>query len=273
MNAVSALAAVSLLTLSAAQIPDTAQTPAHLYRQGFVAHRAKNLVVAELFYRRAIDAWLKEGNQLEAARIRNNLGLLWETQGKIAEAEHSYQDALAIEEKTPGAYGDAADTLQLYARLLRSTNRASEATTQESRAAALREEHIRTILAGDDYHESEAAPVPEGRPVPGGGITGPLNDGVYRTGFIKHAVLIKKVMPSFSDLARLAGVSGTVTLKAIIGTDGRPQIIGVNKWLGLGLDEEAVEAVTKWRYEPTERLGQPVAVVTKIDINFNLQKQ
>jgi TonB family protein len=44
----------------------------------------------------------------------------------------------------------------------------------------------------------------------------------------------------------------------------------VTRSLGLGLDEKAIEAVTKWRFKPAMKDGKPVAVSANIVVNFRL---
>ncbi len=40
--------------------------------------------------------------------------------------------------------------------------------------------------------------------------------------------------------------------------------------LGLGLDEKAIEAVRQWRFEPAKKDGTPVAVQINVEVNFRL---
>jgi TonB family protein len=44
----------------------------------------------------------------------------------------------------------------------------------------------------------------------------------------------------------------------------------VQRTLGLGLDEKAIEAVRKWKFEPAMKNGQPVAVQVNVEVNFRL---
>ncbi len=50
----------------------------------------------------------------------------------------------------------------------------------------------------------------------------------------------------------------------------RRRDIRVVRSLGLGLDEKAIEAVTKWKFRPGYRNGQPVSVLATIEVNFRL---
>ena len=104
-------------------------------------------------------------------------------------------------------------------------------------------------------------------PGSGGGIGG----GVYRVG---GGVLAPKVLydpdPDYSEEARKAKYQGTVVLWVIIGSDGRPHEIKVQRSLGMGLDEKAVEAVRRWKFEPAKKDGQAVAVQISVEVVFRL---
>ena len=64
---------------------------------------------------------------------------------------------------------------------------------------------------------------------------------------------------------------GSVVLSAIVHKDGSIQILKVLRSLGLGLDENAVEALKKWKFRPGTRSGEPVDVALNIEINFALR--
>jgi len=44
----------------------------------------------------------------------------------------------------------------------------------------------------------------------------------------------------------------------------------VVRGLGLGLDEEALKAISQWKFQPAAKDGQPVAVQATIEVNFRL---
>jgi protein TonB len=89
-------------------------------------------------------------------------------------------------------------------------------------------------------------------------------------GNVQEAMLIKKVMPVYPPLARSARIQGVVRFNAIIGTDGRIQNLTLVSGHPL-LVPAAQEAVSQWVYRPTLLNGEPVEVVTQIDVNFTLQ--
>jgi protein TonB len=44
----------------------------------------------------------------------------------------------------------------------------------------------------------------------------------------------------------------------------------VGQSLGMGLDEKAVEAVSRWRFRPATLNGQPVATKIAVEVDFRL---
>jgi TonB family protein len=76
--------------------------------------------------------------------------------------------------------------------------------------------------------------------------------------------------PEYSDEARQAKYQGTVMLWVVVGTDGRPREIRVQRSLGMGLDEKAVAAVRRWKFKPSMKDGVPVAVQVNIEVVFQL---
>jgi len=76
--------------------------------------------------------------------------------------------------------------------------------------------------------------------------------------------------PEYSDEARRAKFQGDVVLWVVIGLDGTPRDIRVQRSLGMGLDQKAIEAVTNWRFQPATKDGHPVTVQVSIEVKFRL---
>jgi TonB family protein len=76
--------------------------------------------------------------------------------------------------------------------------------------------------------------------------------------------------PEYSEEARKLKQQGVVVLWVVIGVDGRPQQMKVQRSLGMGLDEKALEAVSKWRFKPAMRDGKPVPVAVNVEVSFRL---
>ena len=77
--------------------------------------------------------------------------------------------------------------------------------------------------------------------------------------------------PMYPEAARRARIQGVVVLECIIGKDGIVQDVKVLRGLPLGLTEAAVDAVKKWRFEPSTLNGKPVEVLYILTVRFNLQ--
>jgi protein TonB len=89
------------------------------------------------------------------------------------------------------------------------------------------------------------------------------------SGGVQGARLIKKPTPSYPPLARQARVQGTVKFTAIIGKDGAIHSLTLVSGHPL-LVQAAQDVVKQWLYQPTLLNGEPVEVVTEIDVNFAL---
>jgi TonB family protein len=76
----------------------------------------------------------------------------------------------------------------------------------------------------------------------------------------------------YTPEAREANVNGVVVLNAIFGADGTVSAIRVIRGLPLGLDEEAVKAAQKIRFQPATKDGQPVSVRMSIEYSFSTYK-
>jgi TonB family protein len=82
--------------------------------------------------------------------------------------------------------------------------------------------------------------------------------------------LINRVDPVYPAQAQAAGISGTVRLNAVIGTDGRIKNLALVSGHPL-LISAAQAAVRQWVYEPTLLGGEPVEVTTQIDVHFGFR--
>jgi TonB family protein len=62
--------------------------------------------------------------------------------------------------------------------------------------------------------------------------------------------------------------SGTVMLSLVIDENGLPQNVKVVKPMGDGFDENAIEAVQKWRFKPGMKGGLAVKTAAKVEVIF-----
>src|SRR5271167_3364569 len=76
--------------------------------------------------------------------------------------------------------------------------------------------------------------------------------------------------PKYPEKARHDKIQGSVVLWLEVGADGKPSNIKVTRAIGHGLDEEAIDAVKQWKFEPATLNGQPVPVMINVEVNFRL---
>ena len=90
-------------------------------------------------------------------------------------------------------------------------------------------------------------------------------------GNVQSAKLVNQPKPAYPPLARQARIQGVVKFNAVIGRDGSIQNLTLVSGHPL-LVPSATEAVRQWKYQPTLLNGEPVEVVTQIDVNFTLSQ-
>ena len=88
---------------------------------------------------------------------------------------------------------------------------------------------------------------------------------------VQSAKLIFGPKPAYPPLARTTRTQGTVRIEAVIGRDGAIRNLQLISGPPL-LVTVAMEAVKQWRYKPTLLNGEPVEVITVIDVNFTLNQ-
>jgi protein TonB len=90
-------------------------------------------------------------------------------------------------------------------------------------------------------------------------------------GAVQAQNIISKVAPVYPPEAKQAGTQGTVQLSVVVGTDGKVESLNALSGPDV-LVQAAVEAVKQWVYKPTLLNGQPVEVLTTVDVNFTLSQ-
>jgi TonB family protein len=92
-------------------------------------------------------------------------------------------------------------------------------------------------------------------------------------GNVQPAKLLSKVDPVYPANLKQQGIAGTVMLRAVISTTGETlNPVVLNTTVNPGLAQAALDAVRQWRYQPTLLNGQPVEIVTNIDVTFELDQ-
>jgi periplasmic protein TonB len=84
--------------------------------------------------------------------------------------------------------------------------------------------------------------------------------------------LLEAPPPKYPHAARVAGEEGRVRLMLLVGTDGRVERIELARSSGHeSLDRAALDAVSRWRFEPASRGGRAVASWVVIPVAFSLE--
>jgi protein TonB len=82
------------------------------------------------------------------------------------------------------------------------------------------------------------------------------------------------VAPKFPDVARQRGIDGWVDVEFTVGSDGRVSDVAVIAAQPTGIFEKAAtDAVSRWRYKPVVRDGQPVSESTRLRLRFAVQQR
>jgi TonB family protein len=100
-----------------------------------------------------------------------------------------------------------------------------------------------------------------------------MGDGPFIAGWgVSTPAALVRPLPTYTDQAREARISGTVGIQCIIHKDGTVGSCKIIKGLGYGLDESAIDTITaKWRFQPGTFQGKPVDMQTMIGISFRIE--
>ena len=85
--------------------------------------------------------------------------------------------------------------------------------------------------------------------------------------------VLSRIKPVYTLEARTADLEGTVELAVIVRKDGSLEVLKVLRGLGLGLDENAIKALKKWRFRPGMKDGVPVDVRLNVEVTFSLRQR
>lgn len=98
-----------------------------------------------------------------------------------------------------------------------------------------------------------------------GGLPGP-----YRPGVTMPACVYCPD-PQYTDEAREAKVQGRVTLRVLVGADGRASQIQIVQGIGMGLDDRSVQSVRSWKFAPAhDGARHAVPAWVTIEVIFRL---
>ena len=90
-------------------------------------------------------------------------------------------------------------------------------------------------------------------------------------GDVVEPIVLVRVQPTYTEIARRARIQGIVIVETIIDTRGQVTDVRVLKPLPMGLSEAAVDAVKQWRFKPATLDHRPVSVYFTLTVKFELQ--
>ena len=82
--------------------------------------------------------------------------------------------------------------------------------------------------------------------------------------------ILAKPQPKYTPEARKLHIEGEVRLEVLFAASGDIEVLKVAQGLGHGLDENAIEAAKRIRFEPALRNGEPVDLAATVRIRFQL---
>lgn len=100
-----------------------------------------------------------------------------------------------------------------------------------------------------------------------------LNDAepeAFIPGIEKYPVQINGIAPNYPEIARKAGVEGTVWVKLWITKEGKVKKVEIVKSDNTLFNEAALEAASKWTFTPGIMNNMPIAVWVTVPFKFQM---
>ena len=121
--------------------------------------------------------------------------------------------------------------------------------------------------------EAVPAPVTEAPPTPAAPPAPPSPPAPPRIELpSSNAGYLNNPKPTYPAISRRLGEQGKVVLRVFIDAEGSPQQIEIRQSSGYErLDQQALDAVRRWRFVPGKRNGVPEAMWNIVPINFVLE--
>jgi len=223
--------------------------------------------------------------------------LLWMTRTKLAETREMVCDAMAAE-AVAGREEYARSLLRLASQFSKRTPARTlhaigifDANIFERRIMSLTEQQVQIgvarrmatavvcvmlglgtcasalalrIKVATPVAQSEAQPAQQSEAQPA-----QHPDAAHVSAGVMAANLLTHVNPVYPEIAKAAGVSGSVVLHAVIGKSGEMESLQVISGPEM-LSGAALDAVRQWTYRPYLLNGEPTEVDTTITVNFSI---
>jgi len=89
--------------------------------------------------------------------------------------------------------------------------------------------------------------------------------------FEKAPQIVKRVQPVYPEIARKAGLEGTVWVKIWVGKEGKPRKVVIQKSASDIFDQSAIDAAKQFVFTPAMMQNGPVDVWVSIPFHFRLK--
>jgi TonB family protein len=106
---------------------------------------------------------------------------------------------------------------------------------------------------------------------PHSGSANQRTERVYKSSEVSRKVFVlSKPEPEYAEQARENKTEGSVILSVVLRADGEIGDIGVLKGLQDGLNDKAIEAARRIKFEPAQKDGRPVSQSLRVEYVFSL---
>jgi TonB family protein len=231
----------------------------------------------EAYYSLAVIDWIKWYSNW--MRARPELGMHPEDSGPLTNvavrqdllARYSslIADAMANLEKALELDPQNTDVMSYMNLLIRERADLKDTPAEYERDIETADQWVQKALDTMERKPASATPPAQIHPPPP--PDGQQTPQPIHVGSVLTTNLIRRVPPVYPQEAKAAHIEGTVRFTATIGKDGRILDLQVVSGHPL-LAKSALAAVRQWEYKPTLLNGQPVEIITTIDVNFNLSQ-
>jgi TonB family protein len=82
--------------------------------------------------------------------------------------------------------------------------------------------------------------------------------------------VLNSIDPSSNEYAQKYGIAGMELVRTVVDATGVPRQMAIERPIGFGLDEKAVEAIKNSHFTPATVNGQPVPVVVDLVVTFRI---
>jgi TonB family protein len=200
----------------------------------------------------------------------SGLAMLYMLHGtKLPEAYDLVEKAVQLSPGSPEFRGDEAQVLSAMGR-----NQEAEGVLQLAvkmchtpEQLALVEnllETVRKYVAERNKLRAQNAATPFQYVQPGGIVRGKPLAGQTPP----RAIYSPEV--EYTQAAKAAKFTGSCVVSLIIGVDGKPSEVTLNKKIGMGMDERVIRTLSRWKFEPERRNGRAVTTRIHLTLNFKL---